>query len=870
MFLLNRLVPSVVLSAALLSAPAFAQDDTYEGVGADDDVIVVRGALIPDEKKSTSEIASFLDAEDFDRAGDSDIAAALKRVTGLSVQDGKFIIVRGLNERYSSATLNGLPLPSPEPLRRAAPLDLFPTSVIDSTLVQKTFSPQFSGEFGGGLVELRTKGIPQEDFFEINLGMSANSATSFSDGLFYEGSNTDVYGFDDGLRDLPDAATGLFIGGVVPGDVQNAADISFEQKKTLLISNDDAPANGKGSIALGKKFYTDGDLSAGTVLYVGYDNDWQTREGTRNRITGVNSYGSDFLSTRQEVSLAGLSSSAIEFNQDHSVQLTGLLVRKSLKQADISTRSFSGDERQFRTESTDFIERQLWQAQLNGTHLFPDLADLEVAWKASYGQADRDQPYRRETSFVRTDPSEDYAFTTEEGRSNIDFRSLQDENTAAGIDFTLPLDLGTRVTFKFGGAYTQTDRSTARRLFEFRGAFPEEVVGSRADVIFSDEVLGLTGPLVRFASTAGEPDNFEGTLEVAAAYASADIEMGPYLRANIGGRFEDSSQEVATFLTRSPETVSVFDPIEEQYFLPAATLTWIPTGNFQVRGGFSKTLTRPQFRELSPSIFTDPDTDTVFVGNPFLKNTEIENYDIRAEWYFRRGEFATIGLFYKDMTNPIEDAILSTESDRTSFVNAPSAELYGVEVEFEKNVDLDQMLDAAFWSGKQLVFKTNYTYTNGEVSADGSVIVPQISGQGVTASERAAEAQLLDGSRLVGLSEHLFNIQLGIETEYNTKVTLAGNYASERTLFRGAPISAGRFLPSPVEQPPISLDFVVDQPLEIAGGEYNLTLKIQNLLNSAYDVFYEDNGNSGIITGQPVFQEYDLGRTYSISVKRTF
>lgn len=868
MFLLKRLVPSVTLATAMLVTPAVAQ----EAGGNDEDVIVVRGTLIPDEKKATSEISSLLDAEDFARVGDTDIAAALRRVTGLSVQGGRFVIVRGLNERYSSATLNGLPIPSPEPLRRAAPLDLFPTSVIASTLVQKTFSPQYSGEFGGGLVELRSKAIPEEGFAEIGFGFSVNDETSMRNGLFYEGSNTDIFGYDEGLRDLPADASLLFQSTSPTGEEQNRADISFEQSKTLLITQDEVPANGSASVALGKRFYSEGEMTLGTVFYLGYDNDWQSRDGERFRLQGVNSKATDFFLTRQDVAISALSSTGLEFNQDHMVQLTGLIVRKSLKQSEIANETFTGDDREFLVEKTDYIERQLWQGQLIGEHYFPDLADLTVAWKFAYGEAERDQPYKRQTGFIRSTGSDDFLFTVEEGLSNIDFRFLKDENLAGGVDLVLPLEsFDMPIELSFGAAYSETDRTTSQRLFEFRGTFPQDILRSRADLIFSDEIMGLDGPQLQFRSSRGEPDNFEGNLEVLGVYGAADVELGPFVRAALGVRYEDSTQQTATFLTRDPEDKTAFAPIEEEYFLPAITLTWNPIGNFQIRGGFSQTITRPQFRELSPSVFTDPDTDVTYVGNPFLQNTEIDNYDIRAEWYFARGEFATLGVFFKEMTNPIEEAIVTQgEAVRTTFLNAPSAELFGAEFEFEKNFSFESIFgDNDFTYGKDFVFKTNYTYTDGTVSNDGTVIVPNISGQGVTPSERPAEANVKDGSRLVGLSEHLFNLQFGIETENGAKVTLAANYASERTLIRGEATSGGLFLPATVEQPPITLDFIIDQPFTLAGGNYNLSVRIQNLLDDDFEAFYEDDGTS-ILSGEPIFQQYDLGRSLSVGIKRKF
>ncbi|MEM8937012.1 MAG: TonB-dependent receptor plug domain-containing protein, partial [Pseudomonadota bacterium] len=219
-------------TALAASQAAFAQGDE----------IVVRGALIPDEKRATSEISSILDEEAFERTGDSDIAAALGRVSGISVAEGKFVIVRGLNERYSSVTLNGSPLPSPEPLRRVVPLDLIPTSFLSGSLVQKTFSPEFSGEFGGGLVELRTKAVPDEFYFDVGLSLGVDLASTGQNGLTHDGGDRDWLGFDDGTRSAPSLAEAAFFSEPFnPVADINALEAEFARPENLLAFEETLP-----------------------------------------------------------------------------------------------------------------------------------------------------------------------------------------------------------------------------------------------------------------------------------------------------------------------------------------------------------------------------------------------------------------------------------------------------------------------------------------------------------------------------------------------------------------------------------------------------------------------------------------------------
>jgi TonB-dependent receptor len=879
---IRYVMPSAALALAIasLSAPAMAQDDV-DNIADEGDVIIVRGSLVPDEKRATSEISSLLDAEDFDRQGDSDIAAALKRVAGLSIIDGKFPVARGLNERYSSATLNGVPIPSPEPLRRAAPLDIVPTRILAGSLAQKTFSPEFSGEFGGAAIDLTTVGIPDEDFLVMGVGFELDTQTTLVDGLFYEGSDTDVFGFDDGLRDLPGIADRAVREGVSAVG-QQELDLSFEQQDTLLITEGNVPANGSGEVSFGKILSDNGDTCIGTVFHFGYDNEWEHRDGFENRTEGTNLIDnpqpvtSDFRETRQTIDVSAFNTTGIEFgNGDHALALTSYLLRSSLKRASISLdEDFDVTSNTIRREATSWLEREVWQVQLNGDHLFADLGDLEAAWRLAYGEASRDEPYDRQVYRIQSPVTGNFIYAEGEADENfIKFSELEDENIYGGIDFTLPLDfLDGRSEFRFGGSYRDNSRDTLRRDFDFRSpqtgatgvitASPD-LAASRIDLIYSDPVLG--SDIINVSARAGRlfPDASEASLEVAAAYALADIELSQFLRASVGARFEQSEQKSAVILTTPNGDRQQFDPIDEEYFLPAVTLTWNPFGNVQVRGAFSQTITRPQFRELAVADFVDPDLGVTLTGNPFLVNSEIDNYDVRAEWYFARGEFLTVGLFYKDITNPIEQYQTGREANTTSFLNAPSAEVYGFEIEFEKNFRLDDWFDGDMWYDKELFFATNYTYSESEVSADGTVTLARNAQGQIVPDTGDAAGRITDGRKLQGQSDHLFNLQLGVENvDTETKVTALLNYASERVLFAETVGGTG---PAIEEQPPISLDLVIDQNVNVMGADYGLGLQVENILGEDYNAFRED------ITGaEAPFLAYDRGTKFSISLSRDF
>ena len=279
-----------ILAGALLSSTALtwgpiATAQAQEAVNQDViEEIIVRGAYIPEPKRETSEISSFLSPEDFERQGDSNAALALRRVTGLSLVGGRFIYVRGLGERYNSALLNGIPLPSPEPLRRVVPLDLFPASIMESAAAQKTFSPQYSGEFGGGLVEIRTKAIPDRRILEVGVSVSGDTETTWKDGLLYDGGSHDWLGFDSGIRDIPAPLQSAIDQGLrlnslnfTPTELQTIGR-SLVNSELWVLFEGTTPGNIGVDLTYGDRFIR-GDVSFGFLTSVGYDNSWQTKRG---------------------------------------------------------------------------------------------------------------------------------------------------------------------------------------------------------------------------------------------------------------------------------------------------------------------------------------------------------------------------------------------------------------------------------------------------------------------------------------------------------------------------------------------------------------------------------------------------------------
>lgn len=888
----NQMVGSMkkltsVSVAALLAgaATASAQDDT-QPVFETTDEIVVRGVNIPDEKKATSEISAILDEAAFERQGDSNIADALKRVTGLSLSNGKFVIVRGLNERYSNATLNGSNLPSPEPLRRVAPLDIFPTSVLSGSLVQKTFSPEYSAEFGGGAIDLRTKSLPEGSFFEIGGSIGLDTVSTARDGLTYDGGNTDWAGFSDSARDVPAGIQPFFQNGpqIGPGllteDQQNALDATVDPATNFLLFERSTAPNYDIRFSGGSRFDTSDAVSLGFVATVGFESEFIQRNGERRRATGDNAtnvfqedsgINVDVQSTQQNVGLNALLSVGADIYDNHQIAVTGILLRSSTKEARIEE-GVNIDLNDVRNDFTEFVERQVWQGQITGEHLFPTLGDLSADWRFAYGQASRNSPFETRLSYLfNNDGVLEFDFTGQQNDiSTFAFTELDDEDLGGGIDFVLPLSLGENAfDVKAGYAYTDKQRDTLDRRYQFffDAAIPE-LAESRFDVIGQLLPTNLLD-IRQITAGLGNPDNFTGDLQVHAGYVSTDVELGPYLRLAAGVRYE-SGEQTSTVQSSILQNTPVSFVIDEDYFLPAVTATWNPTGNFQLRAGFSQTIVRPQFREIAPVEFNNPDTDIRTLGNLFLQNSEINNFDARMEWYFGRGEFLTLGGFYKDIDNPIEEinasGIAGGDQGASSFVNSESAELYGLEFEFQKNFIAEDIFKDGWlgqWAqGKDLVFITNYTWTQSDVTGQPFPIA-QFLGNGTLSTP--IEFSTPSGRSLEGQSDHIANVQVGYQNlDAGSRMTLLVNYASERIQLLGNESPANTV----IERPPVTLDWVYSRDLEIAGGEYTLNARIGNILGDDYDAFQITDFTDE--RGEITYDRYDIGRTISVGLTRRF
>ena len=923
----KRLAALLLLSTAFtVPALAFAQAapddsdqplDAVEAEGADEDpyeepdisvpggsTIIVTGRINRDPARNSSQVVNVLSSEQIARTGAGDIASALGGVTGLSVVGNGLVFVRGLGDRYSLALLNGLPLPSPEPLSRVVPLDIFPTNVIASSLVQKTYSPNFPGEFGGGVINLTTRAIPDETFFTVSGGLSGDTETTFQNGYAYYGGGTDWTGFDNGARDIAPSVQsfinssindGLLIESLDQTATENIARfLTPPQFGTLQIIGKQR-ANFSTGITGGTAFDVGDDGRFGVVLTGSISNKLRNRQIVRQE-AGPNSdtiaRDESEFNTDNRILVNALLGLGLELG-DHTFRITNLFIRDTVKQASLADYKQNDEfpEFDFLQQNTAWYERQLIDSQA----VFElEFDRLSVDLRGGYARTDREAPYNLTYTYGRdTTPNTDAPWRNEymvdlsrgigsgfqETGVDVVFSDLQEELWYGGID------IGYEITPTFnatvGYAYTDTSRYSERRAFTFDvdvdpnffvtdpevegGGFPANGLASLQQVL---EIAGQRSPwlLLNGATynlfdvglidqNAFDPA-FSAALTVHAVYAMGQaVLFDDRLTVQGGVRYEDATQNTTPVGVLNTGTAITNS---NDYWLPGATITLEAIDDLQLRVSASRTIARPQFRELVRQRYFDPETNRQYSGNPFLTDSELTNFEARAEYYLGRQNKVSIAGFYKDIKDPIEVYVGLVTGDRfISYANAPSATIWGIEADAQYFFDLEPL--GGWFDSKQIVAIANYTYTKSDLSVAADDLVTVV--QGANVLNAAATTYFTDGSPLVGQSDHLMNLQLGIDdVDTLQQLTMLVTYASDRVSLRGA-----NGLSDVIEKPGVRLDLVARQGFELLGAEAELKLEARNLLGTRHQEYQFTNTGLRLENNT-----YDVGQSFSASLSFTF
>lgn len=826
--------------------------------GAENDAIVVRGRRT-NIQRSSNQVVNVLSTEQIAKTGAGDIAGALQRVTGLSVVGNGFVYVRGLGDRYSLALLNGSPLASPEPLKRVVPLDLFPTNIIASSLVQKSYSVNFPGEFGGGVINLTTKAVPEEPFLTVGGSIGYDNEVTGKLGYTYFGSDSDWTGFDDGSRDLPPALSDYFKGDqtISSGNVDAAliATQLVSPRNALLQRNDDMPANWSANLTGGTSFDVGSDTTLGVIATLGYSSKFRTRDTIQQTAASADlaNLESDFerVITDNRVVVNGLLGFGLTTGRQ-KIRWTNLYIRDTLKQArlGVGTRQTTSPTATLMEQDTAWFERQLIDSHIVGEFKLSDALSLDL--RGGYANSQREAPEELSFEYYRSniasDPFGEFFINRlnngQQGSASIQYSDLNEDLWSAGADLGYRFTPAIRATV--GYAFADTKRRTEVRNFLFIAPsdFPIGVATLRPDLLLQPGVINFFN--IDFVDTTESNPVFLAKIRNHAGYGQLSLDPFSKLRLDIGVRYEKARQTVEpVFVFENQAASTAVTNLNNSYWLPAATLTFQATPQLQLRVSASKTIARPQFRELIFQPYTDPDSNRLYRGNPLLVDSTLKNAEARVEYYFRGEERVAIAGFYKLIKNPIETyASFNDNAVLSSFLNAPKARLYGVELEALKYFPIGDI-----YGPRRIVINANYTYSKSKLIIRDGDPAPVFGSPNNFASDYFS-----NGDPLTGQSDHIANLELGFErTDKLSQQTILLNYASDRVTNRGAGTQ-----PDIIEKPGLQLDFVAREGIKLFNREIELKFEARNLTRRRYEEVQE-NGDNRVF-----YNRYRVGTTFAL------
>ena len=645
-----------------------------------------------DEQKDATGIVSSVGAEQISRSPDANAAQAVQRVSGVTVQDGKYVFVRGLGERYTTTSLNGARMPSPEPERKVVPLDLFPSGLLQSVTTSKSFTPDLSGDFSGAHVDIRTREFPGER--QLTYGASVG---------YLDGAYAAEIPFAPGVGGEAFALAGA--GRALPSVARQAGDLTSvtqQDKNQIINSFRDVWRAGsrtarpnmslRGSMGGSERFVGKrvGYLVSGTYSYSQDVREEQTRALARPETGGLQSAYNQFQGTTSSESVlwGGLLNLSSLLGPSSRVDLNALYNRTADNEARVEHGNYEDLGLPLEIQRLDYVERSMWSTQVRGEH---DHARQGLDWSLSASGVTRNQPDKSELVYEVVPASSGasasrlWLNTLAEGAVRT-FAELDEKAGEAKATYRREIGaLDRSITLKLGGlargamrdAGTSSYGIFAPSMDEARRALPpEELFGGRFTA--PDSTVLSVRSLAQGGSYSAEEGVFAG-------FAMADVPLGGAFALTTGARVEHSDARITARSTIGDRnfTKRAFTDV-----LPAAVLTYRPTASQALRASASRTLARPEYRELAAIRTRDVLGGVDVRGNPDLVRTRIDNLDLRWEFYPRRGELLSAAVFAKRFHDPIERVFTASNTNSiVTFVNAEGADNYGVELEVRKSLD---------------------------------------------------------------------------------------------------------------------------------------------------------------------------------------
>lgn len=653
-----------------------------------------------------------LSSEFLSKTGDGNVASAMKRVTGVSLVDGNNVYVRGLGNRYSNIQLNGAQVPSTSPTEKEAPVDLVGSGLVDNVVVQKTFTADQSGEFSGGSVQITTSEFPNAENFTLSYSTSLNTASGFNNTLHSQGSATDFLGFDNGKRSLPSVVEGQRL-------TTDESQVRFANE----VHSDWSLGNSKQALPsqkIGVSYanqYNQDKMPIGVVANFNYKYDRKFKPSeTLNQLQTASENTASYISQFdrdtgiENVKLGGMLNLFFKPSDVTKIGIKNLYSNSLENSSSILTGSYYNYQNSTPRQTVlSFDRKSIFATALEFNTYLNSFYSSRISANVNYNRAVRDQPDRRTTLYNdrTTDDIVNYEINlgSSEGGNTQYFANQEDNNYSAEINYELkPLSF---LKVKAGGTGMIKERSFDARRFTYvdnpdfsAPSYPQEDKNADPSVALRPELV--ENEVLEIRENTVPDDSYLGDQKLWAGYISTVWTPFRNITLELGARVEMSDQEVSyeePVENSAGKQVIQISNVENTDFLPAVNFSYNLSDKINLRGAFSQTLARPDFREISNFSFTDFIGGEKLIGNPDLKRTKITNYDLRFETYPNPGELFAVSVFYKDFQNPIEKIYRPIfERAEIKFVNGKDAQLYGAEVEGRKNVlpELQLVANASF------------------------------------------------------------------------------------------------------------------------------------------------------------------------------
>ncbi len=782
------------------------------------------------QQKNSIAISDGISADVIRKSPDRNTSEVLKRVSGTTIQDNKFVIIRGLSDRYNTSMLDNAPLPSTEPNRKAFSFDIIPSSLIENIIINKTATPDLPGDFAGGAIQILTREIPDQNFFNFSIGEGYNSNSTGKKFISGERGGLDFLGFDNGDRQLPASFPGTME--LAKQSEQQKLNSQLQLKNLFSNRNTTALPSQNIQMAIGKNYRTESSNVYGGIFSVNYRNGFSITNPFR-------SYNQSFVYNDDQykytTSLGLLANFGYSF-KNSKISFKNIYNRNFDDLYTVRSGVNAATTRDVNFYAIDLLQKSLFNTEVDGTHKLSDNG-ARLKWSLSYGNIINNQPDQKKMLYSRpqgsNEPMRADVTGSSIGRENARFYSDLNENIySTSATFSLPVRLfKEKSTLKFGASGQLRERSFDARLLgstlrsDNSGSLNDSISKLPIDQLFNSDLV--KSGVYRILELTSATDRYDAHAFTGAGYAMLDNKLTKNLRMVWGLRVENFLQSI----DNTEVDQSNLD------ILPSVNFTYSLTEKANLRASYSKTVARPEFRELAPFAYYDYELSALSYGNKNTERTQIDNVDLRYEFYPSPGQIISVSAFFKNFEKPIEPTIFDKNSSlERSYQNASNAKNYGIEAEIRRSLDFIPGF------GNNLQAYTNVAVIKSEVRfvslADGTA------GEG------------LEKRPLAGQSPYVINAGLTYSSSNNK---LAFNALYNRI---GRRINAvgGTSFPTIWENPRDQIDFQASYKVLKNKGE--LKLNLADILNQNVTFYQDWNLDKSYTPGKKAYNSflgYEIG-----------